>query len=34
MDESMYGGRSYEEAKNLVMEELRKTFNPEFINRG
>lgn len=32
-DESMYGGRSYEEAKNLVMEELRKTFNPEFINR-
>ncbi len=29
----MYGGRSFEEARDRVMEELRKTFNPEFINR-
>ncbi len=29
----MYGGKSYEEAKELVMDELRKTFQPEFINR-
>ncbi|MDI9496899.1 MAG: ATP-dependent Clp protease ATP-binding subunit [Bacillota bacterium] len=34
-DESgeLYGGKNYEEAKALVMEELKKTFNPEFINR-
>ncbi|HHV41397.1 MAG TPA: ATP-dependent Clp protease ATP-binding subunit [Clostridiaceae bacterium] len=29
----MYGGKSYEEAKEMVMDELRKTFQPEFINR-
>lgn len=32
-DEDLYGGKSYREAKDLVMEELKKTFNPEFINR-
>ncbi len=32
-DRAMYGGRSYSEAKELFMEELKKTFNPEFINR-
>ncbi len=32
-DETLYGGKSYQEAKDLVMEELKKTFNPEFINR-
>ena len=29
----LYGGKTYEEAKQLVMEEVKKTFNPEFINR-
>ncbi len=29
----LYGGKSYAEAKELVMEELKKAFNPEFINR-
>ena len=29
----MYGGKTYEEAKEMVMDELRKTFQPEFINR-
>lgn len=29
----MYGGKTYEEAKDLVMDELRKTFQPEFLNR-
>lgn len=33
VDLDMYGGRSYDQAKELVMDELRKTFNPEFINR-
>ena len=32
-DERLYGGKSYEDAKELVLEELKKTFNPEFINR-
>ncbi len=31
--EHMYGGKTYEEARQLVMDELKKTFNPEFINR-
>ncbi|MBR5936805.1 MAG: ATP-dependent Clp protease ATP-binding subunit [Clostridiales bacterium] len=31
--ERLYGGKSYSEAKELVMEELKKAFNPEFINR-
>lgn len=29
----LYGGKSYSEAKDMVMEELKKAFNPEFINR-
>ena len=32
-DERLYGGKSYEDAKELVLEELKKTFSPEFINR-
>ncbi|MDD4461755.1 MAG: ATP-dependent Clp protease ATP-binding subunit [Eubacteriales bacterium] len=32
-DVELYGGKSYQEAKDLVMDELKKTFNPEFINR-
>ena len=31
--ERLYGGKSYSEAKELVLEELKKAFNPEFINR-
>ncbi len=31
--EHMYGGKTYEEARQLVMDEMKKTFNPEFINR-
>jgi len=29
----LYGGKTYDEAQEVVMEELKKTFNPEFINR-
>ncbi len=32
-DEHLYGGKTYDEAKTLVLEELKKAFNPEFINR-
>lgn len=32
-DSGMYGGKNFTEAKNLVLDELKKTFNPEFINR-
>ncbi len=32
-DERLYGGKSYADAKALVMDELKKAFNPEFINR-
>ncbi len=32
-DEHLYGGKTYDEAKSLVLEELKKAFNPEFINR-
>ncbi|MHB1484355.1 MAG: ATP-dependent Clp protease ATP-binding subunit [Saccharofermentanales bacterium] len=32
-DDGLYGGKNYEDAKSMVMEELKKTFNPEFINR-
>lgn len=32
-DEELYGGKGYDEAKSLIMEELKKTFNPEFLNR-
>lgn len=31
--EEIYGGKSYDEARDLVMEELHRTFSPEFINR-
>ncbi|MBO4494804.1 MAG: ATP-dependent Clp protease ATP-binding subunit [Clostridiales bacterium] len=31
--EMLYGGKSYSEAKEMVLEELKKAFNPEFINR-
>ena len=31
--ERLYGGKGYEDAKQLVLDELKKTFNPEFINR-
>jgi len=31
--ERLYGGKSYDEAKKTVLEELKKTFSPEFINR-
>lgn len=29
----LYGGKTYSEARQLVMDEVKKTFNPEFINR-
>lgn len=29
----IYGGKTYQEARDLVMEELHHTFSPEFINR-
>lgn len=32
-EENLYGGKSYQEARQMVMDELKKTFNPEFINR-
>ena len=32
-DNPLYGGREYEDAKALVMEEVKKLFAPEFINR-
>ncbi len=32
-DQNMYGGRSYEEAKEVVFAELKKTLRPEFLNR-
>ncbi|SCW46315.1 ATP-dependent Clp protease ATP-binding subunit ClpC [Ruminococcaceae bacterium YRB3002] len=31
--EGLYGGKSYDEAKTVVIDELKKTFTPEFINR-
>ena len=31
--EGLYGGKSYSEAKETVLEELKKAFSPEFINR-
>ena len=31
--EEIYGGKSYDEARDLVMEELHRSFSPEFINR-
>ncbi|NLB51230.1 MAG: ATP-dependent Clp protease ATP-binding subunit, partial [Clostridiaceae bacterium] len=32
-EEEIYGGKTYQEARDLVMEELHRTFSPEFINR-
>jgi ATP-dependent Clp protease ATP-binding subunit ClpC len=29
----IYGGKTYAEARDLVMEELHRTFSPEFVNR-
>lgn len=29
----LYGGRSYKEARELVLAEMKQTFSPEFINR-
>ena len=31
--ERLYGGKSYDDAKSTVLEELKKAFTPEFINR-
>jgi ATP-dependent Clp protease ATP-binding subunit ClpC len=31
--EGLYGGKSYDEAKKLVLDELKKAFSPEFVNR-
>ncbi|MCQ2482051.1 MAG: ATP-dependent Clp protease ATP-binding subunit [Clostridia bacterium] len=31
--ERLYGGKSYDDAKNVVLDELKKTFTPEFVNR-
>lgn len=33
IDQNLYGGRSFEEAKELILEEVKKTFAPEFLNR-
>ncbi len=32
-ERDLYGGRSYDEAKEVVMGELKDTLSPEFINR-
>ncbi|HZK29139.1 MAG TPA: AAA family ATPase, partial [Clostridia bacterium] len=32
-DEEIYGGKTYAQARDLVMQELRRAFPPEFINR-
>ncbi|MBR5386333.1 MAG: ATP-dependent Clp protease ATP-binding subunit [Clostridiales bacterium] len=31
--ERLYGGKSYDDAKTTVLDELKKAFSPEFINR-
>jgi len=31
--EGLYGGKSYDDAKQVVIDELKKTFSPEFVNR-
>ncbi|MCQ2516373.1 MAG: ATP-dependent Clp protease ATP-binding subunit [Saccharofermentans sp.] len=31
--EKLYGGKSYDDAKKVVLDELKKAFSPEFINR-
>ncbi|HHW93721.1 MAG TPA: ATP-dependent Clp protease ATP-binding subunit [Clostridiaceae bacterium] len=32
-NEEIYGGKTFDEARDLVMKELHRTFSPEFINR-
>lgn len=32
-EENLYGGRSFTEAKELIMEEVKRSFSPEFLNR-
>ncbi len=32
-DEEIYGGKTFDEARELVIKELHRTFSPEFINR-
>ncbi len=32
-DERLYGGKTYAEARDMVLEEVKRTFNPEFVNR-
>ncbi|MBP5262731.1 MAG: ATP-dependent Clp protease ATP-binding subunit [Clostridiales bacterium] len=31
--DGLYGGKSYDDAKQVVIDELKKTFTPEFVNR-
>ena len=31
--EGLYGGKSYDDAKKMVIDELKKSFSPEFVNR-
>ncbi|MCQ2467396.1 MAG: ATP-dependent Clp protease ATP-binding subunit [Clostridia bacterium] len=31
--EHLYGGKNYDDAKKIVLDELKKSFTPEFINR-
>jgi ATP-dependent Clp protease ATP-binding subunit ClpC len=31
--ERLYGGKTYDDAKKVVIDELKKTFSPEFVNR-
>lgn len=31
--EKLYGGKSYDDAKKVVLDEVKKAFSPEFINR-
>ena len=31
--EKLYGGKSYDDAKVVVLDELKKAFSPEFVNR-
>ena len=31
--EKLYGGKNYDDAKKIVLDELKKSFTPEFINR-
>lgn len=32
-EQSLYGGRSFDEAKKMIMEEVKRVFSPEFLNR-